>query len=60
MYAEFGVPNYWLLDAHERTLECLVLKGSAYRLHQSGQFKDILRPSLFPGLTIKLADIWLD
>jgi len=54
------VPNYWLLDAHERTLECLVLKGSAYRLHQSGQFKDILRPSLFPGLTIKLADIWLD
>jgi len=59
-YAEFGVPNYWLLDAQERTLECLVLKGSSYRIDQAGQFKDVLRPSLFPGLKIKLADIWLD
>ena len=59
-YAEFSVPNYWLLDAHERTLECLVLKGSSYRVDQAGQFKDLLRPSLFPGLVIKLAHIWLD
>jgi Uma2 family endonuclease len=59
-YAEFGVPNYWLLDAQERTLECLVLKSSSYRLDQAGRFKDVLKPSLFPGLIIKLADIWLD
>jgi Uma2 family endonuclease len=59
-YAEFGVPNYWLLDAQERTLECLVLKGSSYRVDQAGHFKDAIKPSLFPGLRIKLADIWLD
>jgi Uma2 family endonuclease len=59
-YAEFGVPNYWLLDAHQRTLECLALKGGSYRLDQAGQFKDELKPSLFRGLVIKLADIWLD
>lgn len=59
-YAEFGVPNYWLLDAHQRTLQCLVLKGASYRVDQEGQFKDVLKPSLFPGLSIKLADIWLD
>ncbi|HEV8378828.1 MAG TPA: Uma2 family endonuclease [Tepidisphaeraceae bacterium] len=59
-YAEFGVRNYWLLDAQERTLECLVLKGSSYRVDQAGQFKDTLRPSLFPSLVINLADIWLD
>jgi Uma2 family endonuclease len=59
-YAEFGVPNYWLLDAHQRTLEFLVLKGSSYRVDQAGQFKDVLKPSLFRGLVIRLADIWLD
>ena len=59
-YAEFGVPNYWLLDAHQRSLECLVLKGTSYRVDEEGQFKDVLKPSLFPGLSIRLADIWLD
>jgi len=59
-YAEFGVPNYWLLDAHERTLECLVLKGASYGVDQAGQFKDTIRPTLFPGLKFRLSDIWLD
>lgn len=57
-YAEAGIPNYWLLDAEERSLECLVLEGAAYRTDVLGRNNDGIRPLLFPGLVILLADIW--
>jgi Uma2 family endonuclease len=57
-YAERGVPNYWLLHTFERTLECLVLDGPDYRIDQSGRDNDEIRPSLFPGLVIKLGELW--
>lgn len=57
-YAEAGVPNYWLLDAYQRTLECLVLEPGNYRIDQSGRAADELRPSAFPGLVIPLAELW--
>jgi Uma2 family endonuclease len=59
-YAEFGIPNYWLINAHPRTLDWLVLDGQTYRVDQAGQQKDELRPSLFSGLVIKLGELWLD
>jgi Uma2 family endonuclease len=58
-YAEAGVPNYWMLDAFRRTLECLVLGDSgAYRRDVAGKAKSELRPSLFPGLVIPLGKLW--
>jgi Uma2 family endonuclease len=59
-YAEFRVPNYWLLNAHQRTLECLVLEGNSYRVDQAGKHNEQLRPAAFPGLTINLGELWLD
>jgi len=59
-YAEAGVPNYWLLDAMERTLECLILDGPDYRVDQSGKDDAELRPAMFPGLVIPLAKIWAE
>ena len=59
-YAEFGVPNYWLLNSFSRSLKCLVLAGSDYRVDVEGRGSDELRPALFPGLTIPLAQLWLD
>lgn len=59
-YAKFGIVNYWLLHPYERTLDCLVLNGSSYRVDQAGHFNDVLKPSLFPGLVMKLRDVWLD
>jgi Uma2 family endonuclease len=59
-YAEFGVPNYWLLDAFDHSLECLVLEGSDYRVEAIGRNDDELRPSLFPGLVIGLRELWGD
>jgi Uma2 family endonuclease len=57
-YAEAGVPNYWLLDAQQSSLECLILEGGEYRVDVSGQNDATLRPAMFPGLIIPLAKIW--
>lgn len=57
-YGEFGVPNYWLLNAFDRTLQCLVLEGASYRVDQEGREADVLRPSLFPSLVIGLEHLW--
>ena len=57
-YAEFGVPNYWLLNGFDRTLRCLRLHRGEYELDASGRGKGKLRPGLFPGLTLCLANVW--
>jgi Uma2 family endonuclease len=57
-YAEAGVPNYWLLDAAVRSLECLVLDGTAYRADAVGHHDVEIRPALFPGLVIPLGTLW--
>ena len=57
-YAEARVPNYWLVDAYQRSLECLVLEQDAYRVDQLGRGNDDVRPSAFPGLVIPLAELW--
>jgi Uma2 family endonuclease len=57
-YAEFGVPNYWLLNVFDRTLHCLQHTGADYRDDASGRESDVLQPSAFPGLQLPLASIW--
>lgn len=58
-YAEFGVPNYWIIDGFARNLECLILDGADYRLDQAGRDKEEIRPSMFPGLSIPLGQVWV-
>jgi Uma2 family endonuclease len=57
-YAEFGVPNYWLLNPFKRTLECLVLRDGTYEDDAEGQGSEKVRPCLFPGLILRLGQIW--
>jgi Uma2 family endonuclease len=57
-YAEAGVPNYWMLDAYGKTVECLILEGGEYRLEQTARGEEELKPSLFPGLVVPLRRIW--
>jgi Uma2 family endonuclease len=57
-YTEFGVPHYWLLDAFEQSLECLVLESGSYRVNQSGRGNEEVRPAVFADLTIPLAAVW--
>ena len=57
-YAQARVPNYWLLNAYTRTLECLKLVKNDYRRDAWGKEKEKISPSLFPGLVISLGDLW--
>jgi Uma2 family endonuclease len=59
-YAEFGVPNYWILDGFARSLKCLVLDGGEYRVDGEGRGAVAIRPTLFPALVIELGKLWLE
>lgn len=58
LYAKYGVPHYWLLDPGQHTFEAYELAGDRYVIAASMKSEDEFRPSLFPGLTIWLADLW--
>ena len=57
-YEQMRVPNYWMLNCFERSLEGLVLDGDHYRRDAFGKNADQLSPSMLPGLTIPLAPLW--
>ena len=59
-YGEFGVPNYWILDAYEKMLECLVLRADRYETDVRGGGKDVLRPSSFQGAEVHLGRVFVD
>ena len=60
LYAEAGIPNYWILDVMQKSLECLSLQGGVYTLDQIGRGKAKVTPSSFPGLIIESAKVWSD
>ena len=57
-YAQVGIPHYWILDPHRRSVLTLVLRGSAYET--AGEFtgEDTLVTDLFPGLRIPLSRLF--
>jgi len=57
-YAEFGIPNYWIVDAFTRTLVCYRLVGNHYVIDCEGKNSDVLKPKAFPHLAISLARLW--
>jgi Uma2 family endonuclease len=59
-YEEAKIPNYWLLNAYDRSLECLALVGGHYVVDASGRNADEVHPSAFPRLAIPLASLWVE
>jgi Uma2 family endonuclease len=63
-YAEFGIPHYWLFNTSNLSLRCLALvepegaEAVSYRVDAEGRGEEEVRPSLFPGLVIPLAEVW--
>lgn len=58
-YGEFGVQNYWILNAFDRSLECLVLNSGKYETAASGRGAEtVTTDHPFPGLSIPLAELW--
>jgi Uma2 family endonuclease len=57
-YAELGVPEYWLIDPPARTLEQFLLEATGYRLAQSLRDDAVFQPASFPGLEVRLGELW--
>jgi Uma2 family endonuclease len=58
LYARYQVPHYWLIDPDQQTLEAYELVINRYDLVASAQDAEVFAPSLFPGLSIQLSDLW--
>jgi Uma2 family endonuclease len=57
-FAEAGVPSYWILHPFQRTLECLILRQGVYEIDVRGARDEVVSPTIFPGVTIPLANLW--
>ncbi len=60
MYSESGVREYWIIDPRNDTITMLELHGSQYAERARLGAGDVLTTPLLPGLSIPLADIFLD
>jgi Uma2 family endonuclease len=58
IYAQHGVPNYWIVDPLSRYIEAYELVGTTYELtgYLQGMESGSLPP--FPELQIQLVDVW--
>jgi Uma2 family endonuclease len=57
-YAAIGVPEYWIIDPEDRTLEQLVFRDGRYAIEAIFQDADYFRPASFEDLEISLAEFW--
>ena len=58
IYAEFGVKEYWIIDADKKTLEAFDLTGDVPVLQATMAESDVFKPKLFSGLEISLTELW--
>ena len=58
LYARYQIPHYWLVDPDQQTLEAYDLAKDHYNLVTSARDAEVFTPSLFPGLSIQLSDLW--
>jgi Uma2 family endonuclease len=57
-YAEFGIPNYWIVDAFAQTVVCYCLADGQYVADCQGKNSDVIKPSAFSPMAIPLTSLW--
>lgn len=58
VYAEAGIPHYWLCDLRQDTLTLLELRNGVYAEQATLTAAETLTTPLLPGFAIPLADIF--
>jgi Uma2 family endonuclease len=58
LYADSGVPYYWIIDPKGRTFDGYKLSGKKYSRKTSGRDRDIMKALPFPDCKIPLAKLW--
>ena len=54
-YEKAGVPEYWIVDPFEQTVEQLVLKEGVYEQMTAS---DLLQLTIIENVTVRLAEVW--
>ncbi len=57
VYAKAGVPEYWIVDPDQRTIELYVLRGSAYHLLGKYGVGETARSNVLSGFEVAVEDI---
>ncbi len=59
LYARFGVPFYWIMDTETITVQPYELTEHGYAAQPLLHGDDILTSPLFPGITIRVGDLFV-
>ncbi len=57
-YAQAGIPEYWIIDPDERTVEVFVLRDDQYVLHGRFQPGQSIRSALLPDFEVDVDTIF--
>jgi Uma2 family endonuclease len=58
-YAALGVSHLWLVDPDRQQLQCFCLELGSWRLVLEAAGDPSVEHPAWPGLTIRLADLWM-
>jgi Uma2 family endonuclease len=58
LYSRYGVAHYWIVDPESRTIELYERDARSLRSATRGSGSDVIRSALFPGLEIRLGEVW--
>ncbi len=59
-YARAGIPEYWIVDAQEKTIEVYLLRTRQYRLDRTLGLSDTLTSAQWPGFKLALVDLFAE
>jgi Uma2 family endonuclease len=58
LYAKHDVPEYWIVDPKNKTLDRFVRKGSSLVLQETLQYEDLLTTTTLPGFSCPMASVF--
>lgn len=58
LYADNGVPFYWIIAPRTRSIEEYRLTEGSYQLMQRKEHGEVFEPAIFSGLSIAVAELW--
>jgi Uma2 family endonuclease len=58
VYAEYGVPECWLIEPQSKTVQIFRLRGSEYEIAEVLGFNGTLASPLLPGFSLPVSSLW--